>query len=108
MSRSKRDDSIAALKESYRLEPNPETAYYLGQLQMSESQWGEAAETFDMLLKSKGMILMDGVASLIPLAEYRLATCYQRLGGHSQAGSLSEGVRTLWQHADPEVRNALK
>jgi DNA-binding winged helix-turn-helix (wHTH) protein/tetratricopeptide (TPR) repeat protein len=108
ISRRKHDDAIAALKDSYKLEPDPETAYYLAQAQISESQWTEAAATLNDLLRSKGTILMDGVVSLIPLAEYTLATCYQHLGNHSEAASLSEGVRTLWQHADPELHNALR
>ena len=108
ISRGKRDYSAAALEDSYRLEPDPETAYYLAQVEMSESQWTEAAVTLDDLLKLRGTILMDGVASLIPLAEYKLAKCYERMGNHAQAESLRLGVNTLWKNADPEVRSALR
>lgn len=107
MSRRKGDSAIAALTDSYRLEPDPETAYYLAQAQMAEAQWTEAEATLDNLLKSKGAILMDGVPSLIPLAEYKLAKCYERLGNQAQAESLRGVVRKLWDHADPELRNFL-
>jgi tetratricopeptide (TPR) repeat protein len=87
---------------------DPETAYYLARVQMSASRWSEAAATLDLLLRSKGTILMDSVASLILLAQYDLAVCYQRLGKYSQAELLYKTVRRLWGNADPELRNALK
>lgn len=108
MSRHKWDDAVAALRDSQRLDPNAETTYYLAQVQMSASQWKEAATTLDELLQLKGTILMDGVASLIPLGEFHLGTCYEQLGNHSQAESLQATVKALWEHADPELRNSLR
>jgi len=108
MSKRQWDDAIGALKDSYRLEPSPETAYYLAQVQMSASYWNEAASTLDLVLKSKGTILMDSVASLIPLARYNLALCYERAGDYPHAKPLFESARGLWEHADPELRAALK
>lgn len=108
MSRSQWDAAIAAFADSYQLEPDPETAYYLAEAEMSDARWQDAAATLNRLLKSKGKILMDSFASLIPLAEYDLATCHEKLGDRSKAESLFQTVRKLWEHADPELQAGLR
>jgi len=108
MSRRKWDKAIEALRSSNRYDFDPETAYYLARAQTSALQWNDAAGTLKELLSMEGKILMDSVASLTPLARRDLATCYERLGNRSEAESLLQAARSQWEHADPELRNALK
>jgi len=51
---------------------------------------------------------MDDVASLITLAQYDPATCYERLGNHAKAEPLIKEAKSLWGRADPDLHNALK
>jgi tetratricopeptide (TPR) repeat protein len=101
------DAAIAALKESYRLDPRTTTAYYLASLQMSVSRWSDAKMMLDELLASKGQMLMESPASLIPLSQLSLATCYERLGDRAKAVEIRNEVSTLWKDADPELRAPL-
>lgn len=50
---------------------------------------------------------MDSEASLIPLAEYDLAKCYEKLGNHVKAEALFQQSKELWRHADPELQAAI-
>ncbi len=56
LSRGKFEDAITALDNSFRFEPDPETAYYLARAQMSASDWNEAASTLKQLLNSTGLV----------------------------------------------------
>src|SRR5262249_46299751 len=100
--------SLAALKDSYRFESNPETLYYIAHVQMLTSDSNQAADSLHLLLGLKGKVLMDSIASLIPLAELDLAACYNRMGKEEEAESIRQNVNKLWEHADPELRAALQ
>ena len=100
-------ESIAALNDSYRLNPLPITVFYLANSQMSALRWSDAVVTINELLRSKGKVLMDAPASLIPLSQLSLANCYEHLGDLTQAGELRATMNTLWKDADPELRARL-
>ena len=108
LSNSKLEDGITALKNAYRFEPSPETTYYLARAQMSASDWNDAAITLKELLNSSGKIVMDSDVSLIPMAEYSLAICYEHQGNSSKAKPLFASVKQQWEHADPELQSSVR
>jgi tetratricopeptide (TPR) repeat protein len=104
-SRNDLDRSLEMLSDANRFDPDdPDIAYYLAQVQMQEQRWRDAAQTLNGILNTKGHVIRDGIASLLPVAEYDLALCYERLGDTSQAASHLEAVRRLWAHADPGLK----
>lgn len=102
------DTATAALENSYDLDSKPITAYQLAIAEIRTLKWNNAAVTLETALRSKGTILLESTASLIPLSELRLASCYEHLGNGTRAKDMRDAVDTLWKDADPELRAFLK
>jgi len=50
---------------------------------------------------------MDSIASLLPLTEYALGMCYERLGNKPDARKYFGQVQMMWSQADPSLRRIL-
>lgn len=101
------EESVAALADAYRYDPVPEVAYYLAKAQMQAGAWQDAVETLNGILNARGRILIDSVASLLPLSEYSLAVCYQRLGNKAEAAKHLSAVEAMWSQADPDIKSTI-
>jgi DNA-binding winged helix-turn-helix (wHTH) protein len=98
---------VAVLGDAYRFQPEPDIAYYLARAQMQAASWQEATETLNGILNQRGMVLMDSIASLLPLTEYDLGVCYDRLGNRPEAARHFGAVQIMWNEADPSLKGIL-
>ena len=107
-SKSDLNQSISAIADAYRFDPDPAFAYYLARLQMQAGRWKDAIETLKQLLNIRGTFMMgDSPALLIPLAERDLGICEKHLGNLSKAVEYFSMVKALWSQADPGLKNTL-
>jgi hypothetical protein len=58
----------------------------------------------NFIIKNKAKVFRDSVASLVPLSEYDLSICYRNSGQESEANNHLSFVRSMWEHADPELK----
>ncbi len=89
---------------SFRMDQSPETAYFLAKAEMGKGDWNAAIISLNSILQNKARVFTDSIASLIPLAEYDLSICYQGLGQESEANDHLSSARSMWEHADPELK----
>jgi DNA-binding winged helix-turn-helix (wHTH) protein/Flp pilus assembly protein TadD len=99
---------IRALADAHRLDSDPVIAYYLARALMQSGEWQQATETLNTILSAKGAVLVDSITSLLPLAEYSLGLCYERLGNPQLAASHSDEALRMWSHADPDLKSVLE
>ena len=99
--------AIRQLKSSYDDDPNPETAYFTAKAQMQQGDWQSAIQSFNLVLENKGTVVLDSVASLIPLTEYNLSICYGKLGQNTESDKHFLAASTMWANADPDVKATL-
>jgi DNA-binding winged helix-turn-helix (wHTH) protein/predicted Zn-dependent protease len=92
------------LRSSFDKDENPETAYFLALAEMSLKHWDSAVDRLNFIGNHKVKILIDSVASLIPLSEYDLGVCYRAKGQESTAQSHFAAARGMWKDADPELK----
>ncbi len=107
VSRQDPDSGVADLADAHRLDPDPWIAYFLARAQMQAARWEDATETLDGILKERGRVIMESIASLLPLTEYDLGVCYQRLGNRAGAEEHFGVVQAMWSRADPSVKRIL-
>jgi tetratricopeptide (TPR) repeat protein len=102
----RRDFKMATdqLSRSFRMNQTPETAYYLAEAEMSLGEWDAGINYLNFIVKNKAKVFADSVASLIPLSEYDLSICYRRLGQESEANKYLSSARSMWEHADRELK----
>ena len=98
---------IAELEDAYRFDPDPEIAYVLAQAQMRAKRWPEAIPIFEKLLDHKGSVLMNSISSLVPLAEYNIAVCYERQGDRKEAERHFVVAEAMWNQASPDLKRAI-
>jgi DNA-binding winged helix-turn-helix (wHTH) protein/thioredoxin-like negative regulator of GroEL len=96
--------AVAQLASSNRIDPSPETAYFMARAEMEDGDWQGATDSLDSVLRERGAVIMDGPAALIPLAEYDLSICYRRLGRGADAQSHLTSAMGMWEKADPDVK----
>jgi len=101
------EENVAALADAYRYDPAPEVAYYLARAQMQAGSWADAVNTLNGIQNARGRVLVDSVASLLPLSEYNLAVCYQRLGNKAEAAKHLSAVEAMWSQADPDTKDTI-
>jgi DNA-binding winged helix-turn-helix (wHTH) protein/thioredoxin-like negative regulator of GroEL len=99
--------SIALLADAYRLDSAPDLGYYLAQAQIRAMRWDQATATLNKILSARGAVLMDNVASLIPLAHRDLSICYEHLGNRSEAERHITQLQALWRNADSQLKTAI-
>jgi DNA-binding winged helix-turn-helix (wHTH) protein/Flp pilus assembly protein TadD len=98
---------ISELADAHRFDPDPEIVFYLGRAQMQSMQMPAAIQTFTEILDDKGRVMLDSLPSLIPLAEYNLAACYQQHGDRMEAAKHFDAAEAAWTQADPELKRAV-
>jgi hypothetical protein len=83
---------------------SPETAYFLAKAEMGLDEWNAAIDHLNFIITNKAKVFIDSVASLIPLSEYDLSICYRSLGQESEANDHLFSARSMWEHADPDLK----
>jgi DNA-binding winged helix-turn-helix (wHTH) protein/thioredoxin-like negative regulator of GroEL len=101
------EKALAQLASSSRIEPSPETDYYLAQAEMEHGDWQGAVASLTDVLAERGTIVIDGPAPLIPLAEYELSICYRRLGKDGDAKAHLSLAAQIWENADQDIKGRL-
>jgi DNA-binding winged helix-turn-helix (wHTH) protein len=102
----RRDFKMASdqLTRSFRMNQSPETAYFLAKAEMGLDEWNAAIDHLNFIITNKAKVFIDSVASLIPLSEYDLSICYRSLGQESEANDHLFSARSMWEHADPDLK----
>jgi DNA-binding winged helix-turn-helix (wHTH) protein/tetratricopeptide (TPR) repeat protein len=95
------------LNTSFSMNQSPETAYFLAKAEMRLGDWNAAIDRLNFIVTNKAMVFEDSIASLVPLSEYDLSTCYRSLGQESEAEKHLSSARSMWEHADPELKARL-
>jgi DNA-binding winged helix-turn-helix (wHTH) protein/predicted Zn-dependent protease len=96
------------LARSFRMNQSPETAYFLAKAEMGLGEWNAAIDHLNFIITNKTKVFIDSVASLIPLSEYDLSICYRSSGHESEANAHLSSARSMWEHADPELKARFK
>jgi DNA-binding winged helix-turn-helix (wHTH) protein/Tfp pilus assembly protein PilF len=97
-------NAIERIHLSYDLSPqNPETAYWLATAYERSGDHNAALNMFKKVRDLKGTILMDSVSLMLPLASYRIAECYEKLGEPDAAKPYYAEVSEFWRDADEVV-----
>jgi tetratricopeptide (TPR) repeat protein len=100
--------AVERLASSFSKERSPETAYFLAKAEMGKGDWDAAIGHLNFIGENKVMVLIDSVASLIPLAEYELSKCYRSKGKESEARQHIMSAQAMWKDADPELKAQFK
>lgn len=99
--------AVAQLASSNRIDPSPETAYFMAQAEMEQGDWQGAVDSLNDVLDERGAVIIDGPAALIPLAEYDLSICYRKLGRDADAEAHLSLASNIWGNADPDIKARL-
>jgi len=92
------------LTSSFFIDQSPETAYFLAKAEMGLGNWDAAICNLNFIVSKKVKVIIDSVASLIPLSEYDLGVCYRAKGQESAAQNHFSSARETWKDADPELK----
>jgi tetratricopeptide (TPR) repeat protein len=82
--------------EAWALWPDVSTTLSVGQFYDTQSQWRRCAELYSNILTMKGELARWEFPPIWPLAQYRAARCFQRLGDYPQASRLYDAFVNLW------------
>jgi DNA-binding winged helix-turn-helix (wHTH) protein/tetratricopeptide (TPR) repeat protein len=92
------------LADSFEMNKDPETAYFQAKAAMGLNDWTAAIAHFNVVLSSRAEILIDSLPSIIPLAEYGLATCYRHARNEPAAREHLANAQAMWKDADPNLK----
>jgi len=99
---------IDLLAGSAQENPNPLTTYYLALAEMQQKYWKRAVQHLDGIVNDRGTVVLDGVASLIPLSEYNLGVCLKATGKHPEADEHRALALRIWEDADPQLKMTMR
>ncbi len=99
--------AVDQLTLSTRMHQDPDTGYFLAKAQMGKRDWVAAIESLNSVVGNRARVFTDSVASLIPLAEFDLSTCYRNEGKESEARLHLASAQQMWEKADPELKTQL-
>ena len=95
------------LDNSFSLDSDPETAYFLAKAEMGMGNWDAAINHLDFISDNKAKVLVKSVASLIPMAEFELSKCYSNKGNEPEARKHLASAHRIWLDADSELKAQL-
>jgi tetratricopeptide (TPR) repeat protein len=97
------DAGVADMQSALDFDNDGLAHYLLARIQMDEKKWKPASTTLQQLIEGRGVINIDGVSGLIPLAEYDLGVCYDRQRMEQDAKQQFSNAAKAWSDGDKEL-----
>ena len=102
--RREADEAIVHLPFLQEMNGNVEISYMLAEAYMSAGDWEKAIDVLNRVISARGVILVEHVPLIWPMAFYKAAICHERLGNRQRALELYSRFLKLWDEADTDLR----